>query len=55
MNTDGSFKINIAGHGGVFRDSNGVFLGAFASSSSFVSSVAAEILAVIEAIEVAWV
>ncbi|PRQ22702.1 putative ribonuclease H-like domain-containing protein [Rosa chinensis] len=39
----------------VFRDSKGLFLGAFAVPSAFVSSIDAEILAVIEAIEIAWV
>ena len=56
VNTDGSCKSNeVAGCGGIFRDSNAQFLGAFARSSYLISSTAAEILAVIEAIELAWV
>jgi ribonuclease HI len=56
VNTDGSFKSgDRAGIGGVFRDHSGVAIGAFASRSYFASSIAAEILAVIEAIRIAWV
>ncbi|KAM1078104.1 hypothetical protein ACFX19_025815 [Malus domestica] len=55
INTDGSCKGNgHVGSGGVFRDSSGLFLGAFASSSSYPSAVVAEIVAVIEAIQIAW-
>ena len=56
VNTDGAFKgSGTAGCGGVFRNSRGLFLGAFASPVAFASSIAAEILAVIEAIQLAWV
>ncbi|KAM2975745.1 hypothetical protein FF1_001873 [Malus domestica] len=55
INTDGSCKGNgQVGSGGVFRDSSGLFLGAFASSSSYPSAVVTEIVAVIEAIQIAW-
>ena len=44
--------------GGVFRNDKGLFMGAFYSSldiPSSPSSVAAEVMAVIKAIEIAWV
>lgn len=56
VNTHGSFKSgDRVGIGGVFRDHSGVPIEAFASHSYFASSIAAEILAVIEAIRIAWV
>lgn len=41
--------------GGIFQNSNGHMLSAFVSNIEFASSVAAEILAFIEANRVAWV
>lgn len=56
MNTDGSFHdSNIVGFGGVFRDSNGHFRGAFSFKVDVLSKIDIDVLAVIEAIRVAWV
>ncbi|KAM1096101.1 hypothetical protein ACFX2J_013609 [Malus domestica] len=56
VNVDGSFKFTgRTGYGGVFLDSHGIALGAFALSTNFCSSIAAEVLAVITAIRVAYV
>ncbi|KAK9931139.1 hypothetical protein M0R45_018433 [Rubus argutus] len=57
INTDGSWKSTSgqAGYGAVFRDYKGAFLGAFCSSLNIPSSVAAEVIAVIKAIELAWI
>lgn len=56
MNTDGSFRNpNNAGFGGIFRDAENRFLGAFAFNVVVPSAIDAEVLAVIEAIRVAWV
>ncbi|KAK9931811.1 hypothetical protein M0R45_019074 [Rubus argutus] len=57
INSDGTWKhdAGVGGYGAVFRDHRGYFLGAFASSLDIPSSVAAEVMAVIKAIELAWV
>ncbi|XP_062005969.1 uncharacterized protein LOC133723163 [Rosa rugosa] len=56
VNTDGSFRgSNMAGFGGIFRDAEGNFVGDFAARAEVPSAIDAEILAVIEAIQVAWV
>jgi hypothetical protein len=57
VNTDGSWKSGSdkASYGGVFRDYRGKVLGAFCASLDIPSSVAAEVMAVIQAIELAWV
>ncbi|KAL6225911.1 hypothetical protein ACLB2K_004760 [Fragaria x ananassa] len=57
MNTDGAWKSssNKAGYGGVFRDYSGKVMGAFCSNLDIPSSVAAEVMAVIKTIELAWV
>ncbi|PRQ38043.1 putative ribonuclease H-like domain, reverse transcriptase zinc-binding domain-containing protein [Rosa chinensis] len=56
VNTDGTFRgSNMAGFGGIFRDAEGNFVGAFAARAEVPSAIDAEILAVIEAIQVAWV
>ncbi|XP_062014236.1 uncharacterized protein LOC133730712 [Rosa rugosa] len=55
VNTDGSFRSpEVAGFGGLFRDSDGLFKGAFAYRVIVNSAIDAEILAVIEALRVAW-
>ncbi|KAL6205985.1 hypothetical protein ACLB2K_023236 [Fragaria x ananassa] len=56
-NTDGAWQraSGRAGYGGIFRDFCGSFLGAFASNLDIPSSVEAEVMAVIQAIELAWV
>ncbi|KAM5554460.1 hypothetical protein ABKV19_022706, partial [Rosa sericea] len=55
VNTDGSFRSpEVAGFGGLFRDSDGLFKGAFAHRVIVNSAIDAEILAVIEALRVAW-
>ena len=57
INTDGAcqWASGRAGYGGVFRDFDGSFLGAFASNLDIPCSVDAEVMAVIQAIELAWV
>ena len=57
INTDGACHhvSGRAGYGGVFRDYHGSFMGAFASNLDIPSSIDAEIMAVIQAIELAWV
>ncbi|PRQ23156.1 putative ribonuclease H-like domain-containing protein [Rosa chinensis] len=57
VNTDGAWKMdsNQAGYGGVYRDYKGLVIGAFSSTLDIPSSVAAEVMAVIKAIELAWV
>ncbi|CAL9010028.1 unnamed protein product [Prunus brigantina] len=55
VNIDGSCKASGTGFGGVFRNSEGKVLGAFASNQDQPSSTAAEVLAFLEAIRVAWV
>jgi ribonuclease HI len=47
--------VGVGHYGAAFRDHRGCFLGAFASSLDIPSSVAAEVMAVIKAIELAWV
>ncbi|PRQ49267.1 putative ribonuclease H-like domain-containing protein [Rosa chinensis] len=55
-NTDGSFLDPArAGFGGVFRDSDGLFLGGFSYNAAVPSAIDAEVLVVIEAVEVAMV
>ena len=55
VNTDGSFRNpETAGFGGVFRDHEGLFQGAFAHKVEVSSAIDAEVLAVIEALGVAW-
>ncbi|KAL6187555.1 hypothetical protein ACLB2K_038953 [Fragaria x ananassa] len=56
VNTDGAWRSSSgqAGYGGLFRDFRGGVLGAFCSNFNMVSSVAAEVMAVIKAIELAW-
>ena len=57
INTDGSWKSDTGqvGYGAVFRDYKGAFLGAFSFSLNIPSLVAAEVIAVIKAIELDWV
>ncbi|PRQ50126.1 putative ribonuclease H-like domain, reverse transcriptase zinc-binding domain-containing protein [Rosa chinensis] len=57
INSDGAWKHDSArvGYGVVFRDYRGYVLGAFASNFDIPSSVAAEVMAVIKVIELAWV
>ena len=56
VNTDGSFNNNSrTGFGGVYRDHEGIFLGGFSSKVVVPSAIDAEILAVLEALQVAWV
>ncbi|KAL6182579.1 hypothetical protein ACLB2K_043998 [Fragaria x ananassa] len=57
INSDGSWKHGegVGGYGAIFRDYKGHFLGAFASNLEIPSSISAEIMAVIKAIELAWV
>ncbi|PRQ57777.1 putative ribonuclease H-like domain-containing protein [Rosa chinensis] len=57
VNTDGAWKLdsNQACYGGVYRDYKGLVIGAFSSTLDIPSSVAAEVMAVIKAIELAWV
>ncbi|XP_062027735.1 uncharacterized protein LOC133743716 [Rosa rugosa] len=56
VNTDGSFRDNsTAGFGGIFRDYEGQFRGAFAKKVETLSAIDAEVLAVIEALRIAWV
>lgn len=56
VNTDGSFRDKSrAGFGGVFRNHEGVFIGGFSSKVDVCSAIDAEILAVLEALQVAWV
>lgn len=55
VNIDGSFHgRNNAGFWGVFRDSSATFLGAFSCLVEASSAIETELLAVIEAINVAW-
>ncbi|KAL6190087.1 hypothetical protein ACLB2K_036487 [Fragaria x ananassa] len=57
LNTDGAWKSssNKAGYDGVFRDYSGKVMGAFCSNLDIPSSIAAEVMAVFKAIELAWV
>ncbi|XP_062016557.1 uncharacterized protein LOC133732968 [Rosa rugosa] len=57
INTDDAWQrvSGKAGYGGVFRDYQGSFKGAFASNLEIPSSVDAEIMAVIQAIKLSWV
>ncbi|XP_004309472.1 PREDICTED: putative ribonuclease H protein At1g65750-like [Fragaria vesca subsp. vesca] len=57
VNTDGAWQKTTgkSGYGGIFRDFHGSFLGAFASNLEILNSVDAEVMAVIQAIELAWV
>ncbi|XP_062005947.1 uncharacterized protein LOC133723132 [Rosa rugosa] len=56
VNTDGSFSgTTRASFGGVFRDSEGLFLGGFSYNATVPSAIDAEVLAIIEAINVALV
>ena len=57
INCDGAWKSasGKAGFRGVFRDYQGVVLGAFCSNLDISSSVAVEVIAVIKAIELAFV
>lgn len=56
VNTDGSFiNPNHAGFGGLFRYSQGPFLGGFAFKVNVPSAIDVEVLAVIEAVRVAWI
>lgn len=55
INTDGSFhNPNRAGFGGIFRGARPSFLGAFSCKADVLSAIEVEILAVIEAVRVAW-
>ncbi|XP_061998916.1 uncharacterized protein LOC133716213 [Rosa rugosa] len=55
VNTDGSFRNpETTGFQGVFRDHEGLFWGAFAHKVEVSSAIDAEVLAVIEALGVAW-
>ncbi|CAB4302327.1 unnamed protein product [Prunus armeniaca] len=55
VNIDGSCKASGTCFGGVFRNSEGKVLSVFASNQDKSSSTAAEVLAFLEAIRVAWV
>lgn len=57
INSDGSWKHEegVGGYGAIFRDYKGHFLGAFASNLEIPSSISAQIMVVIKAIELAWV
>lgn len=57
VNTDGAWQKTTgkSGYGGIFRDFHGSFLSAFASNLEIPNSVDAEVMAVIQAIELAWV
>ncbi|KAL6123628.1 hypothetical protein ACLB2K_076147 [Fragaria x ananassa] len=57
INSDGVWKHEegIGGFGAVFRDYKGQFVGALTSNIDIPSSIAAEVMAVITAIELAWV
>jgi ribonuclease HI len=56
VNTDGSFRSpNTGGFGGIFRDSESNFMGAFAFNVEVPSAIDAKILAIMEAIRVALV
>ncbi|KAL6183198.1 hypothetical protein ACLB2K_044609 [Fragaria x ananassa] len=57
INSDGSWKHEegVGGYGAIFRDYKGHFRGAFASNLEIPSSISAEIMDVIKAIELAWV
>ncbi|KAL6141135.1 hypothetical protein ACLB2K_059426 [Fragaria x ananassa] len=57
VNTDGAWcsSSGQAGYGGIFQDFRGGVLGAFCFNFNMASSVAAEVMAVIKAIELAWV
>ncbi|KAL6191791.1 hypothetical protein ACLB2K_038180 [Fragaria x ananassa] len=54
VNTDGSFVDSTrAGYGGVFRNSMSLFIGGFSYNAMVPSAIDAELLAIIEAINVA--
>lgn len=57
VNTDGAWKRgeDHLSYGGVFRNFQGEVVGAFSSSLDIPSSIAAEVMAVIKAIELAWI
>lgn len=57
INANGAWKHaeGVGGYGAVFRDFRGHFLGAFAANIDIPSSIAAEVMAVIMTIELAWV
>ncbi|KAL6124174.1 hypothetical protein ACLB2K_076689 [Fragaria x ananassa] len=57
VNTDGVWRkgLGVSGYGGVFKNHQGRFIGAFSSSLDIPSSVAAKVMAVIKAIELAWI
>ena len=51
VNTDGAFRgASNAGFGGIIRDHEGLFVGAFARNVEVPSAIDAEILAVVEAL-----
>lgn len=55
VNTDGSFhNSSRAGYGGIFRGIQASFVGAFSCKATVHNAMEAEVLAVIEAIRVAW-
>ncbi|KAK9287181.1 hypothetical protein L1049_015592 [Liquidambar formosana] len=56
FNTDGAAKGNPgpAGYGAIFRNYRGFVLGAFCDTLGVSSSVAAELMAVLKAVDVAW-
>ncbi|KAL6187407.1 hypothetical protein ACLB2K_038806 [Fragaria x ananassa] len=57
VNTDGAWQKTTrkSGYGGIFRDFHGSFLGVFVSNLEIPNSVDAEVMAVIQAIELTWV
>ncbi|PRQ52336.1 putative ribonuclease H-like domain-containing protein [Rosa chinensis] len=57
INSDGSWKHEegVGGYGAIYRDCKGKFLGVSGSNLETPSSIAAEIMAVIKAIELTWV
>ncbi|KAL6193522.1 hypothetical protein ACLB2K_034606 [Fragaria x ananassa] len=55
VNTDGSFCDQAhSGYGGIFRNHKASFLGAFAARAHVSSAIDVEMLAVIEAMHIAW-
>lgn len=55
VNVDGSSANERSGFWGIFGSSESLVLGAFASNTNFESAVAAESLAFIEAVRIAWI
>ncbi|KAL6202888.1 hypothetical protein ACLB2K_026592 [Fragaria x ananassa] len=55
VNTDGSFRdSSTTGYEGIFRNHDGLYLGAFSKKVDVAGVIDAEVLAVIEALKIAW-